>query len=202
MPDLSAARHTRQILIKAAARLRRCRRTEHASGFTSIELMITLAALAILTAVAIPQFGSLMDRWRVRQGAEGLQATLSFARSEAIKRGGQVVIQKLPNDTGRCTTAADTKRWDCGWLVCHDADDSGQCDAAELILQRFDTPARLKVERAGGAAAIKLNRWGLVAGTWPSFGFQAHGSTTPEAAEHRLCMGSGGRIRVIAGASC
>lgn len=202
MPHLNHAHDIRRVLLKTAARLRWRERTGHASGFTAIELMATLAVLAILATVAIPAFGSLADRWRVRQGAEGLHATLSYARSEAIKRGGQVVIQKLPNNTGSCTTAANNTRWDCGWLVCHDLDDSGQCDASEPILQRFQAPARLKIERAGGGATIKLNRWGLVAGTWPSFGFQAHDRSAPDTLEQHLCMGSGGRIRVVAGNSC
>lgn len=179
---------------RSSKRLRVC-------GFTAIELMVTIAVLAILVAVAAPSFTPIMERWRLRSAAEDLQSTLHFARSEAIKRGGRVVVQRLPDSAERCA-AADNRRWDCGWQVCHDLDDNGQCDAAELVLQRFDAPARLRVERAGGGASIKFNRWGAVAGTWPSFGFQSHASATPEATEHHLCMGSGGRVRVIAATSC
>ena len=63
-----------------------------ARGFTAIELMVTIGIAAILAALAAPSFTGLMERWRVRQAAEGLQSTLYYARSEAIKRGGNVVM--------------------------------------------------------------------------------------------------------------
>ena len=67
------------------------------TGFTAIELLVTVAVVTILAALAAPSFKPLIDRWRVRDALESMQSTLYLARSEAIKRGGRIAIQKLPN---------------------------------------------------------------------------------------------------------
>lgn len=169
-------------------------------GFTLLEVMVVVAILAILTALAAPSFTPLIERWRVRQAVEGLQSTIYYARSEAIKRGGGVVVQKNPN-TAQCTTS--TKQdWDCGWFVCEDVNNNGTCNATEPVLQRFDTPSRVQVTRTGGAATIKLNRWGLVDGAWLGFSLVPLNKSNSDQAARGVCMSSGGRIRVITDPPC
>lgn len=171
-------------------------RQRHLRGFTLIEVMVVVSLLAILTALAAPSFTPMIERWRVRQATEQLQSTLYYARSEAIKRGGQVAIQKLPNNTNGCSTALNKTDWGCGWFVCADTDSDGACAAGELVLQRYDAPVNLDITRKGGADTIKVNRWGLVDGTYLSFSFVPTGKTTSNQAARGICMSSGGRIRI------
>ena len=166
-------------------------------GFTSIELLVVVSILGILAALAAPSFTPLIETWRVRQATEALQSSLYYARSEAIKRGGQVVIQKLPDNTNGCTTADSNQDWDCGWFMCHDTNSNGTCGASETILQRVDAPARVHVTRTGGGATIKLNRWGLVDGTWLGFSLVPLNKSTNHQGARGVCMSSGGRIRII-----
>lgn len=166
-------------------------------GFTLIEVMVTVSILALLMALAAPSFTPLIESWRVRQATEQLQSSLNYARSEAIKRGGQVAIQKLPNNTNGCTSASGNRDWDCGWIICQDLNGNGKCAAAEPVLQRIDTPAKVQVTRTGGGASIKLNRWGLVDGTWLGFSLVPFDKTTTHPGARGVCMSSGGRIRVI-----
>ena len=84
---LSRARHGSRALVR---------------GFTAIELMVTVAILAVLAALAAPSFTSIIERWRVRDTVESMTSTLYYARSEAIKRGGGVVVRKLTNTTCGC----------------------------------------------------------------------------------------------------
>ena len=63
-----------------------------AKGFTLIELMVTLAVLAILATVGIPSFQRLAAEYRVSSQANATQAALQFARSEALKRRSDVVV--------------------------------------------------------------------------------------------------------------
>jgi type IV fimbrial biogenesis protein FimT len=161
-----------------------------------IEVMVVVAIMGVLAAVAGPSFTPMIERWRVRQAVESLTSTIYYARSEAIKRGGRVAIQKLPNNTNGCTTASGTRDWDCGWFVCADTNDDNTCNTGEPVLQRYDAPANLQITRTGGAASIKLNRWGLVDGAWLGFSLVPLNKSTSDQATRGLCMSSGGRIRV------
>lgn len=167
-------------------------------GFTAIEVMTVIFITAVLVALASPSFAPLLENWQVRETTEKLQSTLYFARSEAIKRGGLVVIEKIPNDkTNNCTTANTTRDWDCGWIVCHDTNNNGNCNAAEPILQRVETSARVHVNRTGGGASIKINRWGLVDGTWLGFNLTPLNKSLAHPGARGVCMSSGGRIRIL-----
>ena len=61
-------------------------------GFTLVELMITIAVLAIGSALAYPSFSGVMRSNRVATSTNGLLAAFNLARSEAIRtnRGGGV----------------------------------------------------------------------------------------------------------------
>lgn len=170
---------------------------QHMAGFTAIELMVVVSIVAILAALAAPSFTPLIEGWRVRQAAEHLTSTLHYARSEAIKRGGRVAIEKLPNNTGNCTSATGNRDWDCGWFVCEDTNNNGNCNANEPVLQRIDAPPQVQVTRTGGGATIKLNRWGLVDGAWLGFSLVPLDKPTTHPGARGVCMSSGGRIRTI-----
>ncbi len=63
-----------------------------AMGFTLVELMILIAIMAIVAAVAIPQFNIWMIRARI-QGASGhLQQDIAWAQGYAIRSGYPVSV--------------------------------------------------------------------------------------------------------------
>lgn len=75
------------------------------SGVTLVELMVTLAIVIIVAGIGIPSFTSYTASQKLRTASTELSSTLLFARSEAIKRNGDVVI----------TPSADG--WHKGWTV-------------------------------------------------------------------------------------
>jgi type IV fimbrial biogenesis protein FimT len=62
------------------------------SGFTLVELMITVSLMAILLALAIPSYQRFIQRARIDTEATNLQSFLMLARGESIKRGQNIWI--------------------------------------------------------------------------------------------------------------
>jgi type IV fimbrial biogenesis protein FimT len=69
-------------------------------GFTLIEILVSISILAILTAIAVPQFNNLTKRYRIQAIRDELIASLQWARSEAIRRGTDVILVR---NTANCT---------------------------------------------------------------------------------------------------
>ncbi len=67
-----------------------------APGFTLLELAITLAIVAILAAMTVPTFGSLVARQRLHAAAEHLRADIALARQEAGRRAQPVHLVFQP----------------------------------------------------------------------------------------------------------
>lgn len=170
-------------------------------GFTAIELMVVVAIVAVLMAMAAPSFNGLMERWRVKQGIGGMQSAIFLARSEAIKRGGNVVIQKTANNTNGCTLALTTAEWGCGWYICVDSNSNNTCNASEEVIQRFEPVARIEVQRSTAGESVTFNRWGMPTGGF-GFSMSPQGKSYSDISSRGLCVSSGGRINVIESTTC
>lgn len=61
-------------------------------GLTLIELMVTLAVISIVLALGVPQFKSITAGNRLTSAINTLSGDLTFARTEAVKRGRDVTV--------------------------------------------------------------------------------------------------------------
>nr|WP_100199492.1 GspH/FimT family protein [Acidovorax radicis] len=164
-----------------------------------IELMVVVAITAILAALAAPSFTPIIERWRVRQSVEEMTSGLYFARSEAIKRGGGVVMVKLPN-SGACSLAGTNEDWGCGWTVFADTNGNGTQNAGEPTLQTTPLPANTNIVLPSNGGKITVDRWGAFNGiSATAVRLTPVGKTISDPASAAICVSSGGRIRTVAG---
>lgn len=101
------------------------------TGFTLIELIITLCITVIVLTVAVPSFTTTIQNNRATTQVNDFVTTLNLARSEAIKRGTRISICKSA-DASSCDTS--TTGWEQGWIVFIDSDTDETHDTGETIL--------------------------------------------------------------------
>ena len=114
-----------------------------APGFTLIELMVTVAVIAILAVVAMPNLMSVINANRLRSQADELVGALQMARGEAIRRNSAVTV--CPTEDG-AECGGDS--WS-SWLVVDPTPlDS---DPTEGVIFRGNTEAPIEVSADGAA---------------------------------------------------
>ena len=181
-------------------------------GFTLVELMVTLAVAAVLVTLAAPSFKRTIQSNNMSSTVNTFMADMRFARSEAIRRGGRVILCRAEAPeaaTPSCAPDAGStgKGWATGWIIFHDVDASGNWSAGD---------ATLRVQGPIGSMDSILE--GVPTASTP-FRFTATGRLTEAASAARMnfggssfdtslqrvvCAGAGGRARVAGdgSASC
>ena len=81
-------------------------------GLTLIELMVALAIVAVLMSLAVPSFGSVLARHRLKAAAEQLAADLADARLLAAQRGHALHLN-LQGGAQWCWAIASASGCDC-----------------------------------------------------------------------------------------
>lgn len=83
-------------------------RAPKADGFTLVELMVTIAVLAILVTLAVPSFNDFRQRVALRGSAEQIVSFWGDARFEALRRDSRVKVGFNSNAGQLCLGAATT----------------------------------------------------------------------------------------------
>jgi type IV fimbrial biogenesis protein FimT len=165
-------------------------RKRYANGFTLVELMVTVAIVAILLAIALPSFQGSFRSNRVATATNELLASLSLARSEAIRNTRGAAVCASTNGT------ACGGGWNDGWLVWRDNDGDGAIDAGEPIVRY--TQAKQALTLTGTATVLAFDSRGRTVGGQQTLGIRPSDVTTPARC---ITIGVTGQTRV-AQAAC
>jgi type IV fimbrial biogenesis protein FimT len=134
------------------------------TGFTLIELMVTLAIAAVLVAIAMPSYRSITNSSRIASEMNALIGSLQFARAEAIKQGLPVTVC-ASTDGATCSAAT---AWQTGWIVFLDINANTVVNTGaggDVILRKqasFSTLDNFIADN--GTGAIVFNRDGYITG--------------------------------------
>ena len=168
-------------------------------GFTLVELLVALAIAAVLVTLAAPSFVGMIRSNYMTSTINSFLADLRFARSEAIRSGGGVVMCRSANPdaaTPSCGSGSTTG-WESGWIIFHDLNSDLDYASTEPLL-RVQGPLKgvNSISEAGAATKFQFTATGqlrlssitsIVFGTTPDF---------VNSAQRLVCVSVGGRGKV------
>lgn len=85
------------------------------NGFTLLEMMVSIAVMAIIATTVIPSFNDMKEKHKIRGAAESISSDLQLARSEAIKTNQNISLSFSGfGATNWCYGINDTSGCNCG----------------------------------------------------------------------------------------
>lgn len=125
-------------------------------GFTLIELMTTLAVVAVLVTIGIPGFRDFIANTHMVAETNDLVTSLNFARSEAVRRNA-IVSVCASVDGSACSGSSD---WSAGWIVFNG---NGNQPAGTADVLRVNSAASGMSVTATGASYVRFSPLGMTA---------------------------------------
>jgi type IV fimbrial biogenesis protein FimT len=107
-------------------------RSTNTTGFTLVELLISLSIASILMASAAPSFQSFLERSRMSTSTNAFISHLHLARAEAINRKRRVIL--CPSSNG-LECIADYTQWARGYILFVDEDDNRERNDGEQLIR-------------------------------------------------------------------
>lgn len=159
------------------------------SGFTLVELMVTVAVAAVLTAVAVPGIRDFVMTNRRAASVNALVSALALARSEALKRGQRTSLCRS-SDGLDCNGSS----WNAGWLVITDAGSALAIDGDDEILLAVSPGVENGFDLQSSVAGLSYNARGQMTFNGATFELCEQAATAIMGRD--IVVSPSGRVRV------
>ena len=159
------------------------------TGFSLIELLVTLSLAALLANLAIPATSRLVDNSRLRSAAEHLSRELQLARNHALTHGREIRFSVATNATGWCYGWTDGTSCDCHTRLPATA----ACSTGDTVVRRSHRQSSADHPRIRLDASRTL-RFSPVRGSASAASFQISNNY----GELRVILSPLGRVRICA----
>jgi type IV fimbrial biogenesis protein FimT len=144
-------------------------------GLTLIELVVTMAVIAVLVAIGVPRMQGISQNNRVTSAINSLSSDMAFARSEAVTRNTSIRIRTV-NGGGD---------WSGGWVV-------QTADGVTTLRNAPPLVANILLDGAGGADSVTYRSDGTQTGVAVRFRACKNGDTTNHG--RQISINTAGRI--------
>lgn len=122
------------------------------TGFTLIELMISIVVLAILTIMAVPSFQNILMNYKVSTLNQNLFSSINFARITALNQN--VATKLCPFSAANSTSCGNN--WSSGWIVV-----TQPSSGSPILLQTNQLASSGPALSATGVTDVSFNTRGL-----------------------------------------
>lgn len=180
-------------------------------GLTLIELIMTIAILAILAGISAPYIGNYISRSAMRSLSADFTFALQRARAEAVNRNACATICMSANagaSTPTCTTTGED--WGRGWIVfanptCNATVTSADPLPGNVLVVRESSGTRYSITNLAGNAGLRsitFNARGATMSTTSGFALSdSAGSAADAKLNQTICVDALGRVRTLNAAS-
>lgn len=174
-------------------------------GYSLLEMMVVLTLLGVMTLIATPSFNAVLYQNRLQAAASMMTSEIAFARSEAIRRGVNVVVCFSTNQTSCAsrlvlTDKARGDKWKDYHLVFADLDGDTYYNNSDVLLRIGE-----KIRGTGGYDEFTNKSTCSYIGFYPTgenldpcyvrFGYQATGGCSySESSQWTIVINRAGRI--------
>ncbi len=133
-------------------------------GLTLVELMVTIALVAIVGTIAAPSFLDLRLNAARSASVNDFFHALFLARAEAIKRGH--IVSLCRSADGRSCASQDAP-WTVGWMVFvnEDRDEPAERDSNEAIVAVYGPRDNMSISSNRATYSFRPHTQGVVNGT-------------------------------------
>jgi type IV fimbrial biogenesis protein FimT len=118
-------------------------KVDRQSGFSLLEILISVAVMIIVLTIAIPNFTGVVRSNRLTTAVNDFVGALHLTRSEAVRAGGATICA---SDNQEDCNSTD---WHDGWIVFSDFNSDGNHDADEPVIRASDSiPESVTIDSA------------------------------------------------------